>query len=88
MCLCNCLLNKSLDLIKVEAVVKPPLPENRENLLERLFMLLLYYGRHVPKFSLLAGPLNELRKYCLIRINYKTRQPKTRLKRNYRAVMF
>ena len=46
---------------KVEAIVKAPPPANRE-LLESFLGLIEYYALHVPNLSLLAGPLNELRK--------------------------
>ena len=49
------------DFEKVEAIVKAPLPANREQL-ERFLGLVKYYARHVPNLSSLAGPLNELRK--------------------------
>ena len=49
------------DPIKVDAVFKAPPPANREQQ-ESFLGLVQYYGRHVPNLSLLAGPLNELRK--------------------------
>ena len=49
------------DPSNVEAVVKSPLPANRERL-KSSFGLEQYYDRHVPNLSSPAGPLNELRK--------------------------
>ena len=46
---------------KVEAVVRAPPQANREQL-ESFLGLVQYFARHVPNLSLLAGPLNELRK--------------------------
>ena len=45
---------------KVEAVIKAPPPEKREQL-ESFLGLVQYYGRHVPNLSSLTGPSNELR---------------------------
>ena len=46
---------------KVEAILKAPQPQNREQL-ESFLGMVQYYGRHVPELSTLSGPLNELRR--------------------------
>ena len=44
---------------KVEANLKAPQPQNREQL-ESFLGMVQYYGRHVPELSTLSGPLNKL----------------------------
>ena len=46
---------------KVEAILKAPQPQNREQL-ESFLGMVQYYGRHVPELSTLSGSLNELRR--------------------------
>ena len=46
---------------KVEAIVKAPQPQNREQL-ESFLGMVQYYGRHVLELSTLSIPLNELRR--------------------------
>ena len=44
---------------KVEAILKSPQSQNREQL-ESFLGMVQYYGRHVPELSTLSGPLNKL----------------------------
>ena len=46
---------------KVEAILKAPQPQNREQL-ESFLGMVQYYGRHVPELSTLSGPLKVLRR--------------------------
>ena len=46
---------------KVEAILKAPQPQNREQL-ESFLGMVQYYGRHVIELSTFSGPLNELRR--------------------------
>ena len=46
---------------KVEAILKAPKPQTREQL-ESFLGMVQYYGRHVPELSTLSGPLNKLRR--------------------------
>ena len=46
---------------KVEAILKAPQPQNREQL-ESFAGMVQYYKRHVPELCTLSGPLNERRR--------------------------